>query len=143
MVERFILPKGSLRTQSLVDTTSGNALDTFQNAMQGDGPAANVGDWSEEQMDVLGHDHCAVQQNGLQVRVDTVFENNRACLGTQRILSEFSEGHEERATGFLEVWQAAAVRLAVWVDGDHGEKRGGRTIWPSQGSVWGLLFNHQ
>ena len=83
-------------------------------------------------MDVLRHNHCAVQQDGLVVRVETAFEDDRAGLSGQGIAGEFAEGDEEWATGILKVWQAAVVLVGVRAGRMNHVGNNGRHSCPPQ-----------
>jgi hypothetical protein len=58
MIERFLFPDGSGSTKQLVDAMGGRTFQALHDFDQRDRPAPFISQSSEQQMNVIGHDHC-------------------------------------------------------------------------------------
>ena len=73
------------------------------------GPALVVGQRGEQEMHVIGHDHCGLEGDSLPVVMDTMYENEIARRVGEGIADEFAEGHKDGAARLLVMWHAPPI----------------------------------
>lgn len=85
MVEGFVLPERAGGVLESVDAACGRSFQRLENQGKAEGPSGGVGQGSEEQVDVVGHDDGAVQGVLLLVVVKAMLEDELSGCVRERV----------------------------------------------------------
>ena len=117
MVERLVLPDAAVAAQRLVDAMSGLAFDFLENVRERNRPIG-AGDWSEDEVNVIGHHDEAMECAFCAVEVMAGFGDQIPCALRQMPALVGGKCREDRLLVSLIVRESAAVEIVA----KHGAK---------------------